>query len=175
MSVCLFYYVFSGFILSRQQESGKAAVPATSSGVCATPGVFPQGQPSPPMPMSSQSSGPSGGAGSSVPSTPSTDMKTSGLGVADVKEECKTPIGLGPGGLGSLPSTPAVGGLGASSGGLGSIGSAGGLGSMQSSAPTAGLTAGTGPLGFSLTLDKEETRVSECFHCFAECYICNTL
>jgi len=153
---------------SRQQETGKAASATSSSGVAATPGVFPQSQPSPPLLLSSQSGGTI--SGNSIPPTPSTDIKNPGLGMADVKEECKTPIGLSSmsstGTLGSIPSTPSAGGLGASSSGLGSMPSSGGLGAMSSGG------AGSGSLGFSLSLDKDDTKVCEWLNCRHSCLMC---
>lgn len=132
---------------------------ASSGNVPATPGVFPQGQSSPPLPGMSSQAGTAGGClAGNVPSTPSMDMKTAGLNVTEVKEECKTPLGLGPMSVGSLPSTPLVGNLSAGLG-PGSATPSVGMGTMPSSAGL-GPSSGTGPLGFNLTMDKEEIRVN---------------
>ena len=62
----------------------------------------------------------------------------------DVKEECKTPIGATPSSSGTALPT---------------------AGSVATPSAGAGQTAGaSGPLGFTLSTDKEETRVSFLFH-----------
>ena len=125
---------------SRQQEANKAAqlsIAASVSPGVATPGVFTQGQSSPPLPLMSQY----GTSVPSVPSTPSTDVKSGLAGSVDIKEEVKTPVS----GLGVTPSSTATSAL--------TPGVAG-----QSGAGTTG-----GNLGFALSTttaaEKDESKV----------------